>query len=590
MGLMRELVCGVGWRTRVACGVVLGAVACGKAELGGSAGRAGNPGSAGSGMGGDSASGNAGRPDANAGASARAGSNAGGDSGGESGAAGDESASLAPAPSLRRLTASEFAFTVGDVLGTAQKPDLSTFDTEVDGFDNNVAANGVSDPLYYRYLQTAESLADEVFASDVLRPTIVTCAEADDPSCVRQVISETGLRLFRRPVLEDELVGYQHAYTRARARNLSHEGALKEVLIALLASAQFLYRVEFVPTERGTQPICPYDLATRLSYLLWSSAPDQALLDAAQQSALASDAQLAATVERLLGDPKSQRFVQSFAGQWLGLHRLTQTSFDPKAIPDWSPDMANAAAYELQAFFSELLGPGQDWLGFLKSPVHFVNIPLATLYNVSVRDGTVRLELSGVDRRGFLGLVGFLAQTSSLSRSSPSARGEFILRELLCGSLPAPPGDMPTFNDNEDAIRDYLNGLSPECASCHVQFDGFGLALESYDAIGRYRTTYADFNTVDANATLPVSVSTAGASVSGVTPISEALANTPAFTSCTVQKLYTYGFGRAFGDSERGNVQALAQQWRSGALTMRDLILELVQSRAFRARSDGGSL
>jgi hypothetical protein len=348
--------------------------------------------------------------------------------------------------------------------------------------------------------------------------------------------------------------------------------------------------MEFVPPQQGTQPISPYDLAARLSYLLWSSAPDHALLDAAQQGVLSGDAQLAATVERLLGDPKSQRFVQGFAGQWLGVRRLTRAFFDPKTVPEWSPDMANAAAYELQAFFSELLGPGQDWLGFLKSPAHFVNIQLAPLYNLSVTDGTQRVELSGVDRRGFLGLVGFLAQTSGSSRSSPSARGELILRDLLCESLPAPPGDMPTFSDNEDAIRAYLNGLSPECTSCHVQFDGFGLALENYDAIGRYRTWYADFNTIDAHATLPVSVSTAGASTSGVTGISEALANTPAFTSCTAQKLYTYGFGRAFSDSERGNVQALAQQWRSGSLTMRDLILELVQSRAFRARSDGGSL
>jgi Protein of unknown function (DUF1592)/Protein of unknown function (DUF1588)/Protein of unknown function (DUF1585) len=323
---------------------------------------------------------------------------------------------------------------------------------------------------------------------------------------------------------------------------------------------------------------------------LWSSAPDHALLDAAQQGALSSDAQLAATVERLLGDPKSQRFVQSFAGQWLGLHDLTQASFDPTVFPEWSPDMANAAAYELQAFFSELLGPGQDWRGFLTSPAHFVNIPLATLYNLSVRDGTERVELSGVDRRGFLGLVGFLAQTSGLSRSSPSKRGDFILRELLCGQLPAPPADMPTYPDNEDMIRDYLNGLSPECASCHSQIDGFGLALENYDAIGQYRTTYVDLTVIDSKVTLPATVSAAGTSASGITGISDALANTPAFTTCTAQKLYTYGFGRAFTDSERGNVQTLAQQWRSGALTMRDLILELVQSRAFRARSDGGSL
>jgi hypothetical protein len=424
-----------------------------------------------------------------------------------------------------------------------------------------------------------------VFASDTLRPLIVTCAQADDMTCVRQVITQAGRRVFRRPLLEGEIAGYQKAYARARARNLSHEDSLKEVLTALLASAQFVFRMELVPSQADTEPFAQYAQATRLSYLLWGSAPDSQLFDAAQRQELSSDLQLTDAVARLLDSPKSQRFVQNFAGQWLGLHQLTAASFDQQA--GWTPDLANAASNELQAFFSELLGKGQDWLGFLNSRAHFVNIQLGALYDLSVRDGTMRVEQTTGERQGFLGMIGFLAQTSTPTRSSPSKRGAWILRQLLCTSLPDPPSNMPTFKDNDDQIKNYINGLSTECAGCHSQFDSFGLALENYDAIGRYRTWYPGFTAIDPQVTLPASVGSVSAS--GTVGVGAALAKSPAFTACTAQKLYTYGFGRAFSDSERPRVQALVDQWRSGPLTMRDLISLLVLSPGFRGQSAGGS-
>ena len=509
------------------------------------------------------------------------------------GSAGVDWQSLNSVPGdLRRLTAAEYTATVTDVLGTATQPDLGAFSTLVDGFDNNAAANGVSDALYLRYLETAEALADEVFASDTLRPLIVTCALVDDTVCVRQIISQTGLRLFRRPLLDDEVTGYQKAYGRARARGENHEGAVKEALIALLASAQFLFRMEFVPTHAGTQPVSPYDLAARLSYLLWSSAPDSKLLDAAQQGALATDDQLVATVTRLLADGKSARFAQNFAGQWLGARSLATLSLDPMAFPQWTPELAGAAATEIQAYFAEFLHQDEDWLGFLDSRAHFVNTKLGSLYGLTVAGPvTQRVELSDVDRRGFLGLVGFLAQTSAGARSSPSTRGAWIQQQLLCAQLPETPADMPAFSGAEASIRGYLEGLNaqPTCKACHAQLDPLGLALENYDAVGQYRTMYAGGAAIDAKVMLPAAIASAG-SVSGIAGVSAALASSPAFTACVAQKLYTYGLGRAFAAAEQPNVQALAQQWRSGPLTMRELVLRLVQSPAFRSRSDGGTL
>jgi hypothetical protein len=560
--------------------LILAAAACGKAKSDGASPDAGAAGASAAGG-------------ASAGSSAQAGASAGTgthpDPENDGGAAGEQESPALGASNLRRLTTFEYSATVTDLLGTKQATDFPGFASEVDGFDNNAAANGVSDALYSRYLETAESLADEVFTSEQLRPIIVTCPQADDAACVRQIIAGAGLRLFRRPLLDEEIAVYQPVYASARARGDSHENAAKEVLSALLASAQFVFRMELAPNEPGSITVGPYELAARLSYLLWSSAPDAQLLDAAARGEVSSDEQLANAVARLLNDPKSKRFALSFAGHWLRVHRLSEVSFQSYLFPQWTPQLASAAADEVEAYFYELMGENQSWLGFLDSRAHFVTPDLANLYGLNVTGpGTQRVELPGVDRRGILGLVGFLAQTSEPTRSAPSQRGDWIARTLLCAALPDPPGDMPVYTYKESSIRDQLNGVNLLCPGCHVQIDPFGLALENYDAIGRYRSQYQDLTVIDAQVTLPPSIESANASAAGIAGLSAALANSSAFPACTAQKLYTYGFGRTVTESERSNVQAILQRWQAGPPTLRALILDLVQSPAFRGNIAGG--
>ena len=513
-------------------------------------------------------------------------------SGGAADTAGGDLGSLGTVPGdMRRLTAAEYEATVTDVLGTSTKPDLAEFATEVDGFDNNAAKNDVDDALYLRYLETAEAVADDVFGSDALRTLYVTCATTDDAACIQQVISAAGLRLFRRPLLDAELASYQKVYARARARQLDHDGSLKEVLIALLASAQFVYRIELVPTEPGVQPISAYDLATRLSYLLWSSAPDPKLLAAAAQDGLSTDEQLAQTVTSMLQDPKSGRFAQNFAGQWLGARGVTTLALDAQAFPEWTPALAAAAGSEIDAFFDELVRQDQDFITSSTARRISPTRRWASSTQSPCTGDTQRIEIKGADRQGFLGLAGFLVQNPVSTRSSPSARGAWILQRLLCSPVPDPPADMPAYSGAEAAIRDYLQGLGaqPACASCHAQIDPIGLALESYDALGRYRASYPIGAAIDPHVTLTASDALAGGDVSGIAGLGKALAAAPAFQACTAQKLYTYGMGREFSDSERANVQTLAEQWQRGPLTVHQLILRLVQSDVFRFRSDGGT-
>jgi hypothetical protein len=508
--------------------------------------------------------------------------------GGTDGMEGGAPPSLEALPGeLRRLTAREYAATVTDVLGTTQVPELDDFTVVVDGFDNNALGNGVSDALYQRYLETAEDLADEVFDSSTLRARIVTCTQTDVTPCIEEIVEGAGLRLFRRPLTSAEVSAYTKVYQRARARELDHAEAARDVLVALLASAQFVFRMELAPQDAGEQPLGGYDVASRLSYLLWSSAPDDELLQEADADELATDDQLAAAVDRLLADPRSSRFVGAFAGQWLGAETLGDLEFGPLVYPEWTDQLATAASAEMSAFFGELLHDDLPWSTFLNSRAHFVNQTLGNLYGLKVQGTELRrVELNGVDRRGFLGLVGFLAQTSASTRTSPSRRGYYVAQRLLCQHLPGPPDNMPAYTGNEDGVPAYLAGLQPACRNCHQRFDAYGLTLQHYDTLGAYRSSYASGAAIATEVALPTEDAP---TVDGVSELSDVLAALPDFTRCPPEKLYTYGFGRAFSEGERGNVDALAKRWERGPQTMRRLILELVQSKAFRFRNDGGA-
>jgi hypothetical protein len=489
----------------------------------------------------------------------------------ESGGAAGEPPSVVTRPTgMRRLTAAEYAATTSDVLGTTLEPQLAEFTRVVDGFDNNAEANGVDQALYLRYLETAEALADEVFATDAVRQAYVVCQTADDTTCVNQVVNRFGLRLFRRPLLTEEVGIYAKVYARARQRSLTHEASLRDVLVALLASAQFVYRVEFASSQAGTQPVAPYDMASRLSYLFWSSAPDDALLDAASNNELSTDEQLRSSVQRLLDDTRSSRLGDNFAGQWLGAREVRALELDKALFPEWSPGAAAGAAGELSAFFTEITRKEQDFTAFFDSRVHFVNEDLAALYGIPsvFGPGLQPRELADGTRTGVLGLIGVLAQTSQPTRSAPTARGAWLLRNLLCQAVPDPPADHPTFEGHEDSVADSLQALQsqPECAACHDSPDSLGLRLEAYDALGRYRTSYPSGKPID----------------DGAPELSQSLREAAPVRDCVALKLYTYAFGRSVGDADRPNVAALSAQWQRGPHTVHQLLLRLVQSPPFR--------
>jgi hypothetical protein len=331
-----------------------------------------------------------------------------------------------------------------------------------------------------------------------------------------------------------------------------------------------------------------------LSYFLWSSAPDDMLLAAASQ--LTTDATLSSSVDRMLADPKAERFIENFSGQWLGARITAVHPADKTLYPMWTPDVAVAASQEMYQYFGEFLKKNLPWTDFLKTDINFVNQPLAALYGMPNVTGTTltRTVYTADQRAGFLGLAGWLAGSSVAARSSPTTRGKWLLMNMMCFIPDSPPPGVPKLEDNgmhpeATNVRTALEAhrAAPACASCHAFLDPMGLALEKYDGIGRYRTAYPNGSPIDDSTELIASLAfTTDQKFSGLDGTSTVVANDPRFKSCVSEKLYLYSMGRALSTDDVSNADTVAKQWQAGGdLSLSKLIHGLTVANAFRSRT-----
>lgn len=501
-----------------------------------------------------------------------------------------------------RLSSNEYNATVQDVLGTKLQPAGANWrGGELGGFDNMASVLSVDEAQYERYFETAQSLATDTMATDEQRARFMPCA-LKDPACVRSSIAAAGLRLFRRPLDEQDLAGYERVYQAARSLGDNEQTAFTLSLRALLSSAPFVYRIEFdeQPDSRSAHPLSGFELLSRLSYFLWNSAPDDDLLRAAGEGGLSDPSKLTSVVDRMLDDPKSQRFVASFVGQWLGA-RQVMSHPTLSRFYQWTPSVARAASDEMFAYFADFLRTERSWLEFPLADFNYANRALAQFYGIPNDLGDsappARFEFLADQRAGFFGLAGFLAVSSFDRRTSPSKRGHWIARTLLCADPPPAPPNVPELDSRaEDTsklnVRERLerHRAQPPCAGCHALFDPYGLALEEYDSIGLYRSNYEDGTAVDATATLPASAAHPdGLGIRGLDGLARAVADDPRFTRCLALKLLTYGLGRVVKASDEPFLQAAQEEWLAPGQTasIRRLIQALVTTEAFRFRRGG---
>jgi hypothetical protein len=474
------------------------------------------------------------------------------------------------------------------------------------------AVLGVDPDQYQRYFDAASDIMTDVFANDAARAKIVTCTTTDDAACISSILGTSGTRIFRRPLTAEEVTTYTNVYKGARAQGDDHTASVKLMIQALLSSAEFLYRIEYDnnPDSAATKhPLSGYELASRLSYFLWSSAPDDQLLGHAADNSISQDGVLAQAVDYMLGDPKSNRFVSNFAGQWLGARRVVPHPAAADIYPDWNPQLADAASQEMYLYFNEFLRTGRTWMDFMKADINFVNTDLAKEYGMTAPAGAtatnlVRVENTPDKRSGFAGLLGFLAMSSPDRRSSPTLRGKWILMNLTCTVPPDPPANVPKLEAGGDTtstnVRTRLEAhrANPACAACHSLFDPFGLALEQYDGIGKFRDKYPDGSVIDPATEMAVSASYPNGlkfsgleGANGLAGVADAVLQHPGYSSCISKKMLSYGLGRILTDSDTPYLNKVNQDWTAQGQTpsIGRLIHGLVSTETFRSRRGEGS-
>ncbi|HET6282969.1 MAG TPA: DUF1592 domain-containing protein [Polyangia bacterium] len=493
---------------------------------------------------------------------------------------------------IRQLTIAEYNNTVHDLLGTALHP-ADTFQTsEADGFDTIASAGVINSRKVSDYFDAATSLAEDVFASDSLRGRIVTCQPAtpSDTACAESIIKAFGLRAFRRPLETAETSEFVSQYQKALAHTADHAQAIKQVVRIMLVAPRFLYRIEFDPdpSSMNVHALNGYEMASRLSYTIWSSMPDDRLLSAAGTNELLTPQGLQAQVDRLLADPRSSALVDNFAGQWLGMRRLKDHVVDTTVYPIWTDALKSSMQQEMGRYFDEFLHGTSTYDQFLTADFNFVDANLAPVYGVPAPagQGMTKIENTTDHRVGFLGLSGLLTFTSRPERSAPSIRGQLVLDALRCIKLELPPNFTPPPLADPmpgQTVRQQVeaHGSMPACAPCHTLLDPVGLSLEHFDGIGRYRETYSGGLPIDTTGVFP-----GGKPFDGLAGLAATIASDPSFVSCAAQKLFTFGIGRSIegSDPSAPYLTQIVDGWRANGLTLRNLLKQLAVNDTFRFR------
>lgn len=414
----------------------------------------------------------------------------------------------------------------------------------------------------------------------------------EERPCAKSILTSLARRAYRRPTTAEDISGLMAIYELGRSEGHFEHG-LERALRALLVAPNFLFRIEVDPGESA--PDAPYrvtdlELASRLSFFLWSSLPDEELLATAEQGRLGDPVVLQQQVRRMLADKRSWALVENFAGQWLELRNVSKVKPDEVLFPEFDADLRLAMRRETELFFADILRENRSVLEFLDSDRAFLNERLAAHYGLPRLQGaqfrTVRLNDSR--RGGLLGQGSILTLTSYPNRTSVVIRGKWVLESLFGMPPPPPPPDIPELEeaapDGEHlTLRELMSihSRTPTCASCHVRTDPIGFALENYDAIGRWRE-YEGETRINASGELP-----GGVSFDGPAELKQVLRSEfrNAFVQTVTEKLLIYALGRGLEYYDRPTVRRIVREAERTELRFADLILAVTESMPFQMRS-----
>lgn len=511
----------------------------------------------------------------------------------ESGESGDPAAcadaSLDPGPmDLRRLTHREYAASIVDLLGIDASEHVATFPADVitGSFDNDSANQTIALLLGERYLEAAQAIGAALVADAALRDAVVGCDPADEP-CVRDLVERLGRRAWRRPLepsMTDALVELAMTQSDPWQR-------VSIVVETMLMSPRFLFRVE-VGTADPEHPerakLDGYEVATRLSYFVWGTTPDDALLDAAAAGALDEADGIATEAERLLADPRGRTTFEEFGRQWFRADTIAGQSRDPALFPELDADAMLAMAEELRLRLDDaMFGDGADFLALYDTRTGYVNDALAAIYGLPAPGSAAlaSVEMTG-DRGGLFTTAAFAMASSRAGDTSPVQRAMYVREVALCDPPPPPPPNVPSIDPGEgesvqDAFERHLD-QGDSCAGCHLGLDPIGFGLERYDSIGRLRTAYSDGSPLREGGT--ITVDDQAHAFGGGVELGSIIATSAQAEHCVVAHASRWALGREEDDADACGLDVARTAFADAGHDFGALVVAIVRADAFRYR------
>lgn len=508
----------------------------------------------------------------------------------------DETAIFAGRAPIRRLTRFEYNNTVRDLLGDASFPGNAFPSEEIgNGFGNDADAQPVSSFLAEQYNTVAEAVANRVVATPAMLSRLAPCAteitagtDVDtENACARTLVETLATRAYRRPLEAgelDELMALQ-----ALIRGTSDfPTSISAMIEAVLQSPDYLYRVEWGKKDAaGRLRPSGHEMATRLSFFLWGTHPDDTLVAAAAAGQLDTDEGVLAQATRLLGDERARPVIRFFFDNLLPISSLAALERDPARYPAFSGQIGAYMKEETHAFLQyEIFEGSGSWQGALTAPYTFVNGPLAEYYGIPgvTGDAFQKVDLDGTQRLGLLTQAGVVAGTIHSNETNPVTRGSFVVQKLMCRKIPLPTDSevlaqvKPPNPDAGKTARERYSVHSEEqvCASCHQFMDPVGFAFENYDAVGQWRDAENGV-TIDATSSMPGS----GEATTGPVDMVRKIAAAEETQACFANNWMSFAYGRTLGAEDACTKSDVERKFAESGYDVRALLLALTQTDAF---------
>ncbi len=508
-------------------------------------------------------------------------------------------ASAAPSPNLlRRLTHAQYNNTVRDLLGDETRP-AEGFPQEdfLNGFKNQAAAQDIPPLLAEAYARSAEKLARNAFQGGQDNDHLVPCkpASSSDPVCGAAFVRQFGLHAFRRPLTDIELRRYEALLEKEGRRAGDFYNGAQAVVEAMLQSPKFLFHL-----EHGTSQARAYEIASRLSYFLWDTMPDDALFRAAVSGDLGTPTGVEKAVRRMISDPRARQSVDEFVAEWLRFDLVLGAVKDRETYPQFTPELAQAMAEETRRLIGDVVWHNRNFMEIFTADYAFLNSDLAALYGLPAPANEFdRVSFpAGTDRAGIVGEALFLTSTSKPGDTSPTVRGLSVRELFLCQQVPDPPpgtnSSLPPLSPSKPLTnreRMQMHVAGSICAGCHSLMDPIGMGLEKYDAIGRHRdkqviTFLPDHEhrkeklirvelEIDAHGTV---TGIPKADFTTARELGKLLSASPLCQECMVRQLFRYAFGRTEASADAPLIRKALEVFRNSHFRWKELMVFLAES------------